>query len=101
MNGKLRASLRVNGTPVEMKPFVEDFLARTVAAAVSTLKGAESIKALEVHLEEGRVRIVLNGKSLPLTPFPNDIMARMLIGMVLALELPGQPDTLEIKLEGQ
>jgi len=35
--------LWVNKVPVELNPFVEEFLARIVAGAVSSLKGAEDI----------------------------------------------------------
>ena len=99
MGTEIEAKLSVNGSPIEMKPFVEEFLAKTVAAAVSTLKGVEPMQSLEVSLKGGQVGIVLNGKALPLTPFPNDIIASMLAGMVSSLDLPDQIDALEIRME--
>jgi len=68
--------LWVNRVPVELNPFVEELLTRTVAGAVSSLKGAEDIEELEVYIEQGDVRVIVNGKELPLTPFLNPLTCR-------------------------
>ena len=68
MEKNLKAELEINNVSIELNPFAEGFLARIVAGAVSSLRGAENIRDLELCLEEGDVNIVVNGKELPLTP---------------------------------
>ena len=53
MEGNLEAKLQVNNVAIELNPFAEAFLARTVAGAVSSLKGAEDVQNLELHLDQG------------------------------------------------
>jgi len=76
----------VNGLSVALNPFVEEFLARTVTGAVSSLKGAEDIQSLELYLEQGEVSIIVNGNELSLTPFPRDIIASTVTGLVSSLK---------------
>ena len=86
MNKRLEAKLWVNKISVDMNPFVEEFLARTVTGAVCSLKGAEDIQNLELYLDQGNVRVIVNGNELPLTPFPNDIIANTITGLVSSLK---------------
>ena len=60
MKESYEATLEVNNAPIELNPFVEKVLARTVVGAVSSLKGAEGIESLELHLEHGDVRLIVN-----------------------------------------
>ena len=99
MKRSLKAELWVNNVSIELNPFVEEFLTRTVAGAVSSLKGAEDIQSLELHLERGDVRIIANGNELPLTPFPNDIIANTVIGLVSSLKGVGQIESLKINVK--
>lgn len=98
MNASYEATLQVNNAYIDLSPFPEQFLARTVAGAVSSLRGAEDIRSLELHLERGDVRILVNGDELPLTPFPNDIIANTLIGMVSSLKGVGEVDSLDVSV---
>jgi len=86
MKESLEAKLWVNNASVDLNPFVEEFLARTATGAVRTLKGAEDIKALELYVQEGDVRVTVNGNELPITPFPNDIIANTFTGLVSTLK---------------
>ena len=45
MKGKLEAKLLVNNTPIELTEFPEEFLAKIVVGAVSSLKGLGIYKA--------------------------------------------------------
>jgi len=101
MNGSFEATLQVNNVSVDLTPFPEQFLARTVAGAVSSLRGAEEIRSLELYLERGDVRIIVNGDELPLTPFPNDIIANTLIGLVSSLKGVGKIDSLNVSVKTQ
>jgi len=98
VNASYEATLQVNNAYIDLSPFPEQFLARTVAGAVSSLRGAEDIRSLELHLERGDVRILVNGDELPLTPFPNDIIANTLIGMVSSLKGVGEVDSLDVSV---
>jgi len=86
MKAEFKASLRVNGLPVELNPFVEEFLTRTVTGAVSSLKGAEDIQSLELCIEQGEVSIIVNSDELSLTPFPQEIIASTVTGLVSSLK---------------
>jgi hypothetical protein len=92
----LRAELVVNKVSIKLNPFVEQFLARTVVGAVSSLKGTENIGGLELYLERGDVKIIVNGNELPLTPFPKEIIANTITGLVSPLKGVGKVDTLKI-----
>jgi len=98
VNASYEATLQVNNAYIDLSPFPEQFLARTVAGAVSSLRGAEDIRSLELHLERGDVRILGNGDELPLTPFPNDIIANTLIGLVSSLKGVGEVDSLDVSV---
>jgi hypothetical protein len=99
MKESFKATLWVNNVTIELNPFVEEFLARTVAGAVSALKGAEDIQSLEFYLEQGNVKIVVNGHKLPLTPFPNDIIANTLTGLVSSLKGVDRIESLKIDMK--
>jgi len=98
MEKNLKAELEINDVSVELNPFVEESLARTVVAAVSSLKGAENIRELELYLERGDVKIVVNGNELPLTPFPADIITNAITGLVSSLEGVDKIDNLKVKV---
>jgi molybdopterin-guanine dinucleotide biosynthesis protein B len=43
-------SLRVNGKPIPMTPFVRDFLTGTIRGMLSALKGCEKAKRIEIYI---------------------------------------------------
>lgn len=45
-------SLRVDGKPIPMTPFVRDFLTKTVKGMLSALKGCETSEQIEIYIEE-------------------------------------------------
>jgi hypothetical protein len=98
MEKNLKAELEVNNVSVELNPFVEEFLTRTVVGAVSSLKGAENIRNLELSLERGDVKLVVNGNELPLTPFPTDIITNTITGLVSSLKGVDKIDNLRVKV---
>jgi hypothetical protein len=98
MEKNLKAELEINDVSVELNPFVEEFLIRTVVGAISSLKGAENIRELELYLEQGDVKIVVNENELPLTPFPTDIIANTLTGLVSSLKGVDKIDNLRVKV---
>ena len=101
MEKNLGAELEVNNESVELNPFAEQVLTRTVVGAVSCLKGAENIRDLELYLERGDVKLVVNGNELPLTPFPSDIITNTITGLVSSLKGVGKIDSLKITVKAQ
>ena len=99
MKANFKAALSINNMSTELNSFVEELLARTVAGAVSSLKGVEDIQSLELHLERGDVGISVNGNEVPLTPFPNDIIANTVIALASSLKGVDQVESLEINIE--
>jgi hypothetical protein len=98
MEKNLKAELEINNVSVELNPFVEEFLTRTVVGAVSSLKGTENIRDLELYLERGDVKIVVNGNEIPLTPFPTDIINNTITGLVSSLKGVDKIDSLRVKV---
>jgi hypothetical protein len=101
MNESFQTKLWVNKSPVDMNPFVEEFLSRIAVGAVASLKGAEDINSLEIHQDGGNVRIEVNGKDIPLTPFPTEIISSTLVGLVSSLKGITKVDSLLINVTVQ
>jgi hypothetical protein len=101
MNKNLAAELAVNKVSIKLNPFAEQFLTRTVVGAVSSLKGTENIRSLELYLERGDVKLVVNGNELPLTPFPKEIFTNTMTGLVSSLKGVGKIDSLRITIKAQ
>ena len=101
MEKKLGTELAVNNVSVELNPFIEEFLARTVVGAVSSLRGAENIQDLELYLERGDVKLFVNGNELSVTPFPRDIITNTITGLVSSLKGVGKIDSLKITVKAQ
>ena len=99
MHRSFRAELTVNDSAVELNPFVEQFLARTLAGGVSALRGVEEIEGLELLIKGGDVELVANGEEIPITPFPADIIRSTVIGLVSSLKGVGQVDSVRIKVK--
>ncbi len=99
MRNNLGAELEINRVSIELNTFTEQFLARTVVGAVSSLKGAEKIRDLELYLERGDVKLVVNGNELPLTPFPRDIITNTITGLVSSLKGISKIDSLKINIK--
>jgi hypothetical protein len=101
MRKDLRAELVVNKVSIELNPFAEQFLARTVVGAVSSLKGPEDIQGLELYLKKGDVKLVVNEDELPLTPFPTEIITNTITGLVSSLKGVSKIDSLKISVKAQ
>lgn len=96
MNEIVKAELWVNKMPVDLNAFTEEFLARTVLGAVSTLRGADNIKNLELLLDKGELSIIVNNNDIPLTPFPTEIITAMVVGLVSSLKGVDKIDSLKV-----
>ncbi|MDY6918073.1 MAG: hypothetical protein SVP26_09055 [Chloroflexota bacterium] len=99
MEQRYQATLEVNKEPVDLNPFIEQFVARTTAGAVSALRGAENIESLELSVRHGDVTVTVNGKDIEVTLFPNEILASTLTGMVSSLRGIGPIDSMGISVK--
>ena len=99
MDKNLAAELAVNKVSIKLNPFAEQFLARTVAGAVSSLKGPGNIRDLELSLKGGDVNLVVNGDELPLTLFPKEILTNTITGLVSSWMGVGKIDSLKITVK--
>jgi len=98
---QFKTELEVNNVSVELNPFVDEFLTRTVVGAVSSLKGAENIQGLELRLERTDAKIVVNGSELSLTPFPKEIITNTILGLVSPLKGVEKVDNLKINIRAK
>ena len=101
MDRNLVAELVVNKVTIKLNPFAEQFLTRTVVGAVSSLKGTENVRGLELYLEGGDAKLVVNGNELPLTPFPKEILTNTITGLVSSLKGVGKIDSLKITIKSR
>lgn len=96
MAHRYQARLHVNNEQIDLNPFTEQFVARTVAGAVSSLRGAENIESLELSLRQGDLTVIVNGNDIETTLFPNEILASTVTGMVSSLRGVDQIDSLSV-----
>ena len=101
MESSYKVTLWVNKKPIPMNRFVEEFLSHTTIGAVTSLRGVENIRKLEIHQKKGNVEITVNGSEIPLTPFPNDIISSTLLGMVSSLKEVEDIESIDISVESQ
>ena len=99
MKETYETKLWVNNKDIELHPFVEQFVAGTVAGGVRTLKGVEVVRAIELKMLKGVVTLLVNGKALELTQFPNDIISSMVVGVVSALKGVDKVDSLQLDIK--
>jgi len=99
MEGNFEAKLEINNISIDLSPFPEQFVARTIVGAVSSLREAENIESLELHLKQGDVTVIVNGNELDVTSFPNDIVASTVLGMVSSLKGIDKIDSVNISVK--
>ncbi len=99
MENNYRAWLKVNDKPMAMNRFVEEFVARTTAAAVASLKGGDNIQNFEIHGEKGNIEIKVNNTEIPITPFPNDLIYNTLKGIISSLKDVDGVERIDISVE--
>ena len=95
------AKLQVNKKPVELNPFVEEFLARVSIGVVTSLKGIDYIRSVIIHHEHNDITITVNGDEVPLTPFPVMIIANTLQGLASTLKGVDNIKSLDVSVEAK
>ena len=99
MKESYKAKLFVNKKPVELNPFVEEYLARISVGTVTSLKGIDYIRNVEIHHEFDDVTVAVNGENVSLTPFPVKIIASTLCGLASALKGVDDIKSLHVTVE--
>ena len=101
MSGDFKAALWVDKVSIDMNDFVEQFVARTVAGAVSSLKGADDVRIMELHLEKGNLSISVNGQEMSLSPFPSRIITNTVVALVSSLKGADKVNELRITVQSK
>jgi len=98
MREKLGAEFLINKKPIELNPFVNDFLAHVTIGAVKSLKGVDYIRNVEIKSEYGDLAVNVNGEEIPITPFPNGIITSTIIGLASTLRGVDNVESFDIKV---
>jgi hypothetical protein len=99
MKESYKAQLQVNRKPVELNPFVEEFLARISVGVVTSLKGVDYLRTIKIHHEHDDITIAVNGEDVSLTPFPVMIIANTLRGLASTLKGVDSIKSLDVSVE--
>ena len=94
-----KVKLSVNDVPIQLIPFVRDYVAGIVRGIVASLRDTGEIEDLTLSLDnKGQVAINLNGADVPLKVFPIEIIKSTILGMVSPLKGVGEVNRLEITI---
>ena len=99
MAEKHKATVQVNGSPLELNEFVEAYIAEVAIAIVKSLKGVDYIKKVEYHHEKDDIEVKVNGEDIELTPFPIEIINSTLLGIMEPLKGTDNIERLDIVVE--
>ena len=86
MHEIIKSALWVNGMPIDLNAFVEEFLGRIVIGAVSCLRGAENLKSLDLRLSQDELVITVNNAEISLTQFPKEVITATIVALVSSLK---------------
>ena len=100
MKESYKTKLQVNKKPIDLNPFVEEFLTRISIGAVTSLKGIDYIKSVKIHHEHDDITITVNGDDISLTPFPVMIIANTLLGLASTLKGVDDIQSLDVSVDG-
>ena len=92
-------TLSVNGEPIELIPFVGEYISGVVGGMVGSLRDTGEIRSLKLSIDsKGQVKINLNGADVPLKVFPKEIIRSTILGMVAPLKGVSEVNRLEITI---
>ena len=90
--------LSVDGTSIEIDPFVRGFIDHTVSGIIAALKGIGEIKTLDISLEGEMTTINLNNSPISVKPFVGEIVKNTIFGMVSTLKEVGEIKKVKINI---
>ncbi len=93
---KYEAHLKVNNNQLELNPFVEQYLSKVSHGIITSLKGIEYVRDIQITDKNGDIFILVNGEEVSITPFPIKIISSTLRGLVSALKDVNQVGNLDV-----
>ena len=93
-----QVSLNVNQQPIDMIPFVEDYVAQVADGIVQSLRGAAPTDKLELLVTESAVTVRQNGSELEVNEFVSKIIKSTVLGMVSPLKGVSDPQEVRINV---
>ena len=93
-----RLSLWVNGEPIPVDDFVQEFLRNVITGMLSVLKGTEVMQTIKLAIKEDTVDINVNNTPVPANPFVRSFIRNTVLGMVSSLKGVGKIEELEISI---
>ena len=78
-------SLSVNDTPIALNDFIQGYIDHVMGGILSSLKGTEGIKSVELTIEGDQVSIILNNVAVTLNPFAARIIRNTMMGIISTL----------------
>lgn len=94
-----KVRLTVNDSPVPIVDFVQVFIEEVVTGMLSTLKGIDEIRSVELSIDGDDVDIKVNNSVLPSNEFVDKFVRNTVIGMITSLKDVGQTNKLEISIK--
>ena len=95
----MKARATADNQEIELKPFVENYIAEVFTSAARTLKGVEDPKVLEFVIKGRKIDITVDGKSIELISFAKVIVADTLTATLKHLKGFSKDDTIKVIIE--
>jgi len=93
-----KVTISVNGNPVDIVEFVQEFIRQVVSGMLTTLKGVGDIHSAHLACNGEEVVISVNGAVVPSNEFVNQFIRNTANGMVGSLKGVEQIERLEIDI---
>ena len=93
-----KVSLSINDSPVPIAGFVQVFIRSVVTGMLSTLKGVDEMRSIDLSFNGDDVVINVNGAVVPSNDFVNEFVRNTVIGMVTSLKGVEQVDRLQVSI---
>ena len=90
--------LTINDSPVPIADFVQIYIKSVVTGMLSTLKGVDEIRSVDLSFNGYEVIIYVNNAIVPSNYFVNEFVRNTVIGMVTSLKGVNQVDKLVISI---
>ncbi len=78
----------VNGTQLDLNPFIADYIAKVTVGMVSSLKGGDEPLSAQIRFDKSgeRVAVKVNDRDVPTDSFAANMIAATLRGMISPLK---------------
>jgi hypothetical protein len=94
-----KVRLTINDSPVPIADFVQLFIDSVVTSMLSTLKGVDETRSVDLSITGDDVEITVNNSAVPSNEFVDMFIRHTVIGMVTSLKGVDQVDRLKISIK--